>query len=49
MNCEFNAQAAAVLIQAFTLGKIVDEIVERPMDTEAWNRIISRLMRQVFG
>ena len=49
MNREFNAQAVAVLIQAFTLGKIVDEIVERPMDPEAWNRIASRLIRLVFG
>lgn len=49
MNREFDARAAAVLIQAFTLGKIVDEIVERPMEPEAWNRIISRLIRSVFG
>ena len=49
MNREFDARAAAVLIQAFTLGKIVDEMVEKPMDPEAWNNIISRLIRLVFG
>ena len=49
MNQAFDARAAAVLIQAFTLGKIVDEIVENPMEPEAWNQIIGRLIRQVFG
>ncbi len=49
MNREFDARAAAVLIQAFTLGKIVDEIVEQPTNPEAWNNIISRLIRLVFG
>ena len=49
LNRAFDARAAAVLIQAFTLGKIVDEIVERPMDPEAWNKIIGRLIRLVFG
>lgn len=49
MNREFDARAAAVLIQAFTLGKIVDEIVEQPTNPEAWNDIISRLIRLVFG
>ena len=49
MNRAFDARAASVLIQAFTLGKIVDEIVEHPMDPDAWNQIISRLIRLVFG
>ena len=36
-------------IQAFTPGKIVDEIVEHPMAPEAWTQITRRLIRPVFG
>ena len=49
MNSEFDAHAAAVLIQAYTLGRIVDDISPRQMDQDAWVDLISRLIERVFG
>jgi AcrR family transcriptional regulator len=49
MNKEFDPQAAAVLIQAYTLGKIVDDIALVPMSDAAWNSLINRLIERVFG
>jgi AcrR family transcriptional regulator len=49
MNKTFDPYAAAVLIQAYTLGKIVDDISLTPMSEEAWNSLIVRLIQKVFG
>ncbi len=49
MNKDFDAHAAAVLIQAYALGKIVDDIVEEKVDEEAWNRLINKLIDRVFA
>ena len=49
MNSDFDPQAAAVLIQAYTLGRIVDDISPNQMDQEAWVTLISRLIERVFG
>jgi AcrR family transcriptional regulator len=43
-NKDFDPRAGAVLIQAYTLGKIVDDIVDEPMDSEAWNSLISLIL-----
>jgi hypothetical protein len=43
-----DARSAAVLIQAYTLGMIVDDIVERQMTQDDWSVLIHRLIRQVF-
>jgi AcrR family transcriptional regulator len=49
INKEFDPRAGAVLIQAYTLGKIVDDIVPAPMDPKAWNALIGRLVEKVFS
>lgn len=49
MNKQFDARAAAVLIQAYTLGKIVDDVVENSMQPDDWNNLINRLIQKVFG
>lgn len=49
MNTAFDPHAAAVLIQAYTLGKIVDDISLTPMPEDAWNALIVRLIQKVFG
>lgn len=49
MNTDFDPQAAAVLIQAYTLGRIVDDISPHQMDQEAWVDLITTLIERVFG
>jgi len=43
-----DARSAAVLIQAYTLGMIVDDIVPEQMTQENWNDLVHRLIQQVF-
>lgn len=45
---DFDPRAAAVLVQAYTLGKMVDDFVEEPMDPEAWYQLIDKLVERVF-
>jgi hypothetical protein len=43
-NKSFDPRAAAVLIQAYTLGKIVDDVVDNPMEADAWNALIGLIV-----
>jgi len=43
-NKDFKPRAAAVFIQAYTLGKIVDDIVDNPMDSISWNDLIGLIV-----
>lgn len=45
VRSDLDPRAIAVLIQAYTLGKVVDDIVERPMDDDAWVSLIEHLLR----
>jgi len=45
---DFDAHAGAVLVQAYTLGMIVDDFVERQMDSEAWYSLIDKVVDKVF-
>jgi AcrR family transcriptional regulator len=45
---DFDARACAVLIQAYTLGRIVDDIVEDPVDPAAWNELIMQVITRVL-
>ena len=49
MSRRFDPHAAAVLIQAYTLGRIVDDVVGSPMDPDAWNAIVNQIVDRVFG
>lgn len=42
---EFDSHALAVFIQAYTLGKVVDDFSANPMDPEKWNALINRFLR----
>jgi AcrR family transcriptional regulator len=42
-------RAAAVLVQAYTIGRLVDDIAESPLDDEAWFRMVDLLAERVFG
>lgn len=48
VNPALDTRAVAVLLQAYTLGKIVDDVSETPMDPEAWNTLIGLVIRNVF-
>ncbi len=49
MNTYFDPQAAAVLVQAYTLGKVVDDISPEHVDEQAWVDLISQLVDRLFG
>lgn len=40
-NPNFQARTLAVFIQAYTLGKIVDDVGEHPMDDSDWENLIT--------
>lgn len=46
---DFDAHAAAVFVQAFTIGRIVDDISEKSMDLEAWKELLLNMAGSVFG
>lgn len=48
INDDFDPQAAAVFIQAYTIGKIVDDVTTEPMDPAAWNNLIMKIFEKVF-
>lgn len=48
MNKDFNPQAAAVFIQAYTIGKIVDDVTTEPMDPDAWDSLIMKIVTKVM-
>ena len=45
---DFDAHAGAVLVQAYTLGMIVDDFVDNQMDPEAWYELIDKVVDKVF-
>ena len=48
-NKNFDPRVAAVFIQAYTLGKIVDDVVDSPMNPTAWNDLIEQIALKVFA
>lgn len=49
MTPQLDARAAAVLFQAYTLGKIVDDISAQRMDRAAWDQLVDRTLERVFS
>ena len=47
-NPEIDSHALAVLMQAWTLGKIVDDLSENPVDNDAYLALVNRVIREVF-
>jgi AcrR family transcriptional regulator len=45
---ELDPHAIAVLIQAYTLGKVIDDYSPVPVDPERWNDLINTIIRRVF-
>lgn len=48
LNNDFDPRAAAVFIQAYTIGKIVDDVTTEPMDQAAWDSLIMKIVFNVF-
>ncbi len=49
LNKNFEARTGAVFIQAYTLGRIVDDITTTHMNDKDWEKLISRIAREVLG
>jgi AcrR family transcriptional regulator len=47
-NAAIDAHALAVLMQAWTLGKIVDDLSESPVDNDAYLTLVNLVIREVF-
>ena len=47
-RAELDPRACAILIQAYTLGKIVDDVVEDQMSQESWENLIGQLIERLF-
>lgn len=43
-----DAASAAVLLQAVTLGRVVDDVSERPVDPEAWIRTVETAVTRML-
>lgn len=48
VRADLDPGAVAVFIQAYTLGKLVDDIVSSPMDPESWVRLIDDIVERVL-
>lgn len=49
VNKEVEPRTGAVFIQAYTLGKVVDDITQSHMNDKDWEKLIGRVLREVFG
>jgi AcrR family transcriptional regulator len=47
-SSDFDVRAGAVFIQAYTLGKMVDDFVDEKMDPEAWYSLIDLVVDRVL-
>ena len=46
---DLDPKVAAVFIQAYTLGKVVDDVTEDPMDPDGWLWLIDEIVSKVFA
>jgi AcrR family transcriptional regulator len=49
LNKSFEARTGAVFIQAYTLGRVVDDITTTHMNDADWEKLIGRIAREVLG
>ena len=49
VRTDIQARTIAVFIQAYSLGRIIDDITENPMDDEDWNNMINLIAEGTFG
>ena len=46
---DIDPMATAVFIQAYTIGKIIDEVTPEPADEQAWLNLINRMIERTFA
>ena len=49
LRTSLNPKAVAVFIQAYTLGRIIDDISNDPLDPAEWNRLIVTVMLEALS
>ena len=49
LNSDFEPRAGAVLIQAYTLGKVVYDVTSDPVPLGDWNSLIDLIMERALG
>lgn len=49
VSSDIDPLAAAVFFQAYTLGRIIDDVSAVQVDPEKWNQIILKCIKKVFG
>lgn len=49
ISATLDPHAAAILIQAYTLGRVVDDVAESHVDPAAWEGLIMQVVQRVFG
>lgn len=49
MFSDFDPNAAAVFIQAYTFGRVIDDLASARVDQEAWNSLVMAVISRVFG
>jgi len=49
ITADIDPMATAVFIQAYTIGKIIDEITPEPADEQAWLSLINRMIQRTFA
>jgi len=49
ITAAIDPMATAVFIQAYTIGKIIDEITPEPADEQAWLSLINRMIQRTFA
>lgn len=47
-NTDFDPKAAAAFIQAYTFGKLIDEVSTDPSDPDAWGDLVLKIFLKVF-
>ncbi len=48
MNRNFDPSIASIFIQAYTLGKVIDDVSEEKIDPDRWNAFINQAVRLLF-
>jgi hypothetical protein len=45
---DIDPMATAVFIQAYTIGKLIDEVTAEPVDEQEWLKLIHRMVERTF-
>jgi AcrR family transcriptional regulator len=48
VTTDIDPMATAVFIQAYTIGKLIDEVTAEPVDEQEWLKLIHRMVERTF-